>query len=269
MIDRDYHIHTAYSNDSTQDMEESVKSAIALGLREIAFTDHYEHDVETFDYEGDYWLDRPAYIAGVLRMREKYARDIRILLGVEIGAQPGLADYFAGELANDPWDFIIASCHTIDRIDLFFGKVQEGKTKDEMQDLYFRNLLELVSGYDCFSVFGHLDYVTRYGGERFRGLNYERQRDVIDEILKMLIAKGKGIEINTSAFRYNEGRFYPHPDIVRRYFELGGEILTVGSDAHKCGDIARDFDKVADFLRSVGKPYITVYEGMKPRFVKI
>ncbi|MDR1835965.1 MAG: histidinol-phosphatase HisJ family protein [Fusobacteriaceae bacterium] len=269
MIDRDYHLHTAFSNDSTQDMEESVIRAIELGLREIAITDHFEHDVETFDFEGEYGLNRPAYIAKVREMQEKYKNQILIKLGVEIGAQPQLADYYPGELRRDPWDFIIASCHTIDRIDLFFGKVQEGKTRDEMQDLYFRHVLELVKNYDCFSVFGHLDYVTRYGGPQFRGLNYERQFPVIDEILKTLVAKGKGIEINTSAFRYNEGRFYPHPDVVKRYFELGGEILTVGSDAHRKEDIARDMDRVSDFLKGIGRKYITVFEGLQARFVRI
>ncbi|MDR3259370.1 MAG: histidinol-phosphatase HisJ family protein [Fusobacteriaceae bacterium] len=263
----DYHLHSNFSPDSKQDIDELVKKAISVGLKEIAITDHFEYDVVGF--EEDFCLDLPRYSEKVLQLKSKYKSQIIIRMGVEIGAQPQLTEYFAAQLKEYPFDFVIASCHTIDKVDLYFCKVQEGRTLDEVQDIYFNNILKVVSSYDCFSVFGHLDYVTRYGGEKFRQLNYERQKKTIDKILTILIEKGKGIEINTSGFRYNEGRFYPHKDIIKRYFELGGEIITVGSDAHKASDIVKDFDKAYAFLSEIGIKYISIFENMKASFLKI
>ena len=114
-----------------------------------------------------------------------------------------------------------------------------------------------------------MDFVTRYGGPKYRGLNYKENFDRIDAILKKLIEKGKGIEINTSGFRYKEDRFYPCADIVKRYYELGGEILTIGSDAHVKEYLTMDFKLVYDFLESIDKKYITSFKGMQPIFKKI
>lgn len=135
--------------------------------------------------------------------------------------------------------------------------------------MYFENLLKNVEVYSHYSVYGHLDLITRYGGEKFRGLNYDKQKDIIDEILKIIIYKGKGIEINTSGFRYGENRFYPDTRVLKRYFGLGGEIITVGSDAHRKEDIGKDFNRVYDFLKSIGQNYICLFENMNPIFKKI
>ena len=97
----------------------------------------------------------------------------------------------------------------------------------------------------------------------------KKNQDLIDEILKTLISKGKGIEINTSGYRYKEDRFYPCTDVVKRYFELGGEIITIGSDSHIKEYITMDFDIVYEFLKSIGVKYICGFDKLNPVFKKL
>ncbi|MGF6907630.1 histidinol-phosphatase HisJ family protein [Fusobacterium sp. PH5-44] len=263
----DYHLHTEFSGDSNQDIIQLIEHGISLGLKEIAITDHYEHDIEGMTE--DFALDVPKYVEKILELKSKYKNQINIKLGLEIGSQLHLREFFYNSLKNYPLDIIIASNHSIDKVDLFFCKIQKGRTKDQVQDIYFENVLRMVEIYDNYSIVGHLDYVTRYGGEEFRGLNYERQKDIIDKILLRIIEKGKGIEINTSGFRYKEDRFYPTKDIVKRYFDLGGEIISIGSDAHKYQDMATYFDKAYNFLKEIGIKYISTFEKLNPVFQKI
>ncbi|AVQ28892.1 PHP domain-containing protein [Fusobacterium ulcerans] len=263
----DYHVHSEFSGDSTQDMEEIIQKAISLGLQEIALTDHLEYDIEGMT---DRWvLKVDKYVKRVLELKEKYKKEIDVKLGVEVGVQTHTREYLEGVVSSYPFDFVINSSHAINRIDLAFGEIQEGKTKEEVQALYFDNVLKNVELYDKFNVYGHLDFVTRYGGPKYRGLNYKENFDRIDAVLKKLIEKGKGIEINTSGFRYKEDRFYPCADIVKRYYELGGEILTIGSDAHVKEYLTMDFKLVYDFMESIDKKYITSFKGMQPIFKKI
>ena len=79
---------------------------------------------------------------------------------------------------------------------------------------------------------GHIDYVVRYGRKRAEEYSYDEFADEIDAVLKKVLQMGKGIELNTGGFKYGLGFCNPHPDIIRRYRELGGEIITVGADAH-------------------------------------
>lgn len=267
MILMDYHLHSEFSGDSTQDLNELIEIAIKLGLKEIAITDHFEYGMEGLS---EAWrIDLTKYTNKILELKEKYKTLISIKLGLEVGVQPHTKEYIENKIGKYSFDFIIASGHAINGKDISFGEIQFGKTKDEVQTMYFKNLLENVKIYSQYSVYGHLDFITRYGGSNYRGLNYNFQRELIDEILKVIIANGKGIEINTSGFRYNEDRFYPHTDILKRYFELGGEIITVGSDAHVAKNIAKDFIIVYDFLKSINQKYICSFEDMKPSFIKI
>lgn len=263
----DYHLHSEFSGDSTQNIEEIVKEGIRLGLEEIALTDHLEYDIEGMT---DNWiLDVDRYAKRVFELREKYKKDIDVKFGVEVGVQPHTKDYLESVIKKYPFDFVIASSHAIDRVDLAFGEIQAGRTKDEVHNLYFEYVLQNIEKYNEFNVYGHIDFVTRYGGEKFRGLDYKKHFDIIDVILKKLIEKGKGIEVNTSGYRYSEDRFYPCTDILKRYYELGGEILTIGSDSHIKDYMTMDFDRVYDFLESIGVKYISSFDKMQPSFKKI
>lgn len=267
MFINDYHIHSEFSGDSNENLEEIFKKAISLGLEEIAITDHLEYDIEGLTEK---WiLDLEKYSKTILEYKEKYKGKLDIKLGVEVGIQPHTRNYLENQLRQYPFDFIIASTHGIDRCDLAWGELQKTRNKEQLQKYYFETVLENVKNYNIFSVYGHMDFITRYGGEQYRGLDYKKNSDLIDEILKTLISKNKGLEINTSGYRYKENRFYPCTDIVRRYFELGGEIITVGSDSHIKEYLTMDFDIVYEFLKSIGFKYICGFDKLNPVFKKL
>ncbi|MDO4719119.1 MAG: histidinol-phosphatase HisJ family protein [Peptostreptococcaceae bacterium] len=265
-IPRDYHIHTSYSTDSKAPMEEMIESSINKGLKEIALTDHVD-----FDFPGDYTkgerpflVDYREYLVEFRRLQEKYRDRIRLLLGVEIGLQTHIGAQVEKLLGEYPFDFVIGSIHTVNRQDVYLPAFHEGKTKKESYMEYFSYALECAKMYSCYHVFGHLDYINRYGKFEDKILRYQDYSDIIDEILRTIIAGGKGVEINTSGHRYGLAQTHPQKDILRRYLELGGEIITVGSDAHRRMDIASHFELAEAMLRRLNVRYLTRFEEGRP-----
>lgn len=267
MFYSDYHIHSEFSGDSSEKLENIISKAISIGLKEIAITDHFEYDMLGMGKEWEINLDK--YCDEIIKLKEINKKDIDIKLGLEVGIQPQTVNFFENELKKYPLDFIISSSHGINRYDLSFGILQKGKTRDEMQDLYFKTVYENVKKFDSFSVYGHLDFITRYGGAKYRGMNIGNHIEIIDKILREIISKGKGIEINTSGYRYGENRVYPDFEIIRRYFELGGEIITIGSDSHKACDIVKDFSIAYEILERLDIRYLASFDKMEPKFIKI
>ena len=151
----------------------------------------------------------------------------------------------------------------------YYPAYYKGRSERQAYLEYFASILENVAAFDAFDVYGHIDYVVRYGPNKNRDYSYRAYSEIIDEVLKTLIEKGKGIEINTGGFRYGLGHPNPTEDILKRYREFGGEIITVGADAHAPEDIAFDFQKVPEILKSCGFRYFTVFKNRKPEFIRL
>ena len=134
---------------------------------------------------------------------------------------------------------------------------------------YFEAILKNVTIHNDYDVYGHIDYVVRYGKESKEEFLYTYYADILDSILMTLIEKGKGIEVNTSGFKYDIGGLHPHISILKRYKELGGEILTIGSDAHETRHLAYKFDKAGSILRDCGFKHYTVFKDRKPEFLSL
>lgn len=263
----DFHIHTRFSGDSEENPENTVKRAIQLGLNSICFTDHQDFD---FIYDNiDFNLNAPEYFKCLSKLKEKYKDKIKILIGVETGIEPYLADRLNSFVNANPYDFVIGSSHLVNRQDPYYPEYFQGRTDKEAFEEYFKSILDNLRVYDNFDVYGHLDYVVRYSENKDKNYSYKEFADYIDEILKQLIAKGKGIEINSAAYRYGLNNPNPVPQAVKRYKELGGEIITVGSDAHKADDLASGFDRIYKVLVNSGFKYYTVFKNRKPEFVPI
>lgn len=264
----DYHIHSNFSGDSVEDLENIIKKAKELELKEIAITDHMDLDTGSI-YDSNFILDLNKYIPRLLELKERERKNIDIKIGMEFGIQRHLGKEAEKIIKNHPFDFVISSIHSIDKILIDKKEYWSDKTKEEGQEKYFLEVLNCIKSYDTFSVQGHLDFISRYGGEGKKGfINYAKYDDIIDEILKELIDKGKGIEINTSGIRYLENRFYPCNSLVKRYFDLGGEIITIGSDSHRAIDICKNFSEVYDFLENINIKYISSFDKMKVEFKK-
>ena len=263
----DAHMHTHHSGDSDAPVEEMIQAAINKGLDGICFTDHFD-----YDYPDDpdlFLLDFDAYYKEVAEFRDRYAGQFTIRWGVEIGLQPQIADVNRDATARYPFDFVIGSSHVVHGIDPYYPKYYEGRTEAEAYIEYFESILENLHTDVDFDVYGHIDYVVRYGPNQNRDYSYKKYSDVIDEILRTLIQQGKGIEINTGGFKYGLGHPNPTEDIILRYRELGGEIITIGADAHAPEHVAYDFASVPDILRNAGFRYYTVFDRRKPQFIPL
>lgn len=263
----DTHMHSQFSTDSQAPQEDMIHAAIAQGLGGICFTDHL--DIDYPGEPGDFLLDLPNYTASVQALRAKYADKLPIRYGIELGLQPHLAELHKDILSQYRFDFVIGSSHVVHGIDPYFPEFYEGRKEEDGYREYFESILENIRAFDDFDVYGHIDYVVRYGPTKNENYSWIQYQDVIEEILKLLIKKGKGIEINTGGFKYGLGHPNPTEEIIARYRELGGEIITIGADAHKPEHVAYDFEKVPAILKEAGFQYFTVFKERKPEFIKL
>ncbi|MDN4606920.1 histidinol-phosphatase HisJ family protein [Sporosarcina highlanderae] len=259
----DYHMHSSFSKDCFVEMEEMVRGAIAKGLTEICFTEHIDYDYPDEAIEFDF--DKQKYTHRIEELRQLYDGQIRIRKGVEIGVQPHILGRYDEMLKKEPFDFIICSMHTVERKGLHYGDIFKGKTVEEASLSYYNELLYCVKNFDNYSILGHIDLIKRYAPETLQNDFH----DILQAIFKHIIPAGKGIELNTSGVRYGLPNGLPSDDILKLYKQCGGEVITLGSDAHKSGDIAFQFAESLELLKSIGFSYITTFNNREPVFHSI
>ena len=260
----DCHMHTHFSTDSEALPEAMIRRAIELGLPAICITDHEDED---YLCEGEtFHIDTPRYFEELTRLQDKYRSSIDVRIGVEIGMQPHLGPFYEKYTAAAPYDFIIGSVHCIKGMDPYFPVFFEGKADEEAYREALEETLKDIKATKEFHVLGHLDYVVRYGNHREKEYSYARYADLIDEILRTLIQDGRGLELNTGGLKYGLPFAHPCMDVLKRYRELGGEIITVGSDAHRPEHIAYDFDRAEEMLKECGFRYIAEFVKKLPNF---
>ncbi len=263
----DYHMHTAFSLDSEADSESMIRGAIKKGLKRICITDHEDHG---YIYEGEeFTFNVKNYFQTLKMLREKYKDQIDVRIGVEIGLQPDLGEYYHEYVNQWPFDFVIGSVHLIDGKDPYDQELFEHQSDEEADRQTFIETLKDIKVTEDFDVLGHMDYVVRYGKYREEEYAYAKFSDEIDAVLKYLVEHGKGIELNTSGLKYGLPFAHPCPEILKRYKELGGEIVTIGADAHKPEHIAYDFGKVKSILEDCGFKYYTEFLKRKPVFKQV
>lgn len=282
MILHDFHTHTCYSDDSKATVAEEIESAIEKGLKGICITDHMDLEYPCFEQTGERFLfDHNKYFDELSSLRERYSDRIKVYIGIETGLrdEPELVDIMQKgykEIVDaHPFDFVIGSVHCLEHTDPYLeSPYWDKKTAFEGITRYFEATLFNVRNYDFFDSLGHLDYLVRYVPKRddWKGTDSYVPADfsdVIDEILKNLIAKGKALECNSAGLKYGLGFPHPKAEILTRYRELGGELLTVGSDGHKPEHIAFDFKTTKECLEKAGFRYYTVFEERKPKFLPL
>lgn len=265
----DCHMHSSFSADSDTSMEDMIQDAIRRGLHGICFTEHLDPDYPPTPDNEVFELDLPAYQKTLYELRDKYQSKLDIHFGIELGLQPHLEHSFRELLESVPFDFVIGSSHVVHGQDPYYKEFFKNRRESECYMEYFESILENLAVFSEMDVYGHIDYVVRYGPNQNREYSYGRYQDILDEILRTIISKGCGIELNTGGFHYGLGEPNPCRAIIRRYRQLGGEIITIGADAHSPDKISYAFDKAADILADCGFTYYTVFKDRKPEFIKL
>ena len=259
----DSHIHSSFSADSDAPMEEMIRRGISLGLSSMCFTEHMDRDFPD-DPNHDFEVDTGTYYQEFLRLKDLFAGQIDLRFGIELGLEPRLAASHHTYLASWPFDYVIGSSHLIDGEDPYYPSYYEGKDEAACYRRYFESVLENLQTFGEMDAYGHLDYVVRYGPSKNAHYTYEAYADLLEPILDMLIEKQTALELNTAGFKYGLGHPNPHEDILRRYREKGGELITVGSDAHAPEHLAFDFSKVGSILQNAGFRYYTIFRNRNP-----
>lgn len=284
----DYHLHCEYSDDSNEPMENQIQKAITLGLDEMCFTDHVDYGIKRDwdDPEGiiirhaiehgkevDLVLanvNYPKYFEALNMYQKKYASSISIKKGLEFGIQSITVDAYEKLYASyqDDLDFVLFSMHQVNNLEFWTQDFQKGKTQKEYNDEYYKEIYQTMQMFHHYSCLAHLDLMARYDENGI--YPFENEKDIIAEILKYAIRDGKGIEINTSSWKYGLKDTQPSRAILKLYKNLGGKIITVGSDAHETKYLASHIkDAYAILKNEIGINEICTFDHMQPIFHKI
>lgn len=275
MVLFDNHNHSEFSFDGKRtSVVKSTLAAADAGLGGVAFTDHcdffvpamkaeYEQLVpETFDVNAQQAeIDR---VQALIDGRIGGERKFRILKGIEIGMHEDCHGEIRRTLGENSFDQVIASVHYLDGIDPFYGGYYEGKDWKEAYGHYLETIWKEMTWLKDFDIMGHFDYVVRYAPYSSTSLLYRDFSDILDEMFRYLIQEGKALEINTKSYQEYNGRLVTiDTEVLKRYRELGGEIVSFGSDSHDAHRIGHAIMEHALLLKSLGFRWSAHYESRR------
>ncbi|MDD5955196.1 MAG: histidinol-phosphatase HisJ family protein [Firmicutes bacterium] len=259
----DYHMHSRVSFDGHDRGMDMALAAKAAGLKEICFTDHLDYD--PLGRMGVMAFDTAAYDAEYDALE---VPGLKLRKGMEFGLTVDNRAQFQKDLRRRHFDFVLGSIHFVDDQDVYFPPFWEGKSVFEAERRYLEATLACVRIHDDFDVLAHLTYIGKTTAHHaLRPVPYAEHRELVDEILKTLAAKEKGLELNTSGMD-RCGAFLPTADYFRRFKELGGQIVTVGSDAHTAARVGQYSMEACGILRDIFG-YVCTFEDRKPIFHKL
>ncbi len=252
----DCHVHTKFSTDSKMNIEDAAKRASELNLG-LIITEHI--DIK-YPIEDKFVFKPEEYF----KEYSKYRND-NLLLGLEMGMREDCVEENRDIASGYAFDYIIGSIHVVDNVDLFEDKVYEGRSKKEVYSGYLYTLLQCIKKHDFVDCLGHIDYICRYAKYGDNEMHYLDFSEEIDEILKELVNTGRAIEINTRRLMKAEvvNNLIP---LYKRYHELGGVIVTVGSDAHLINNIGYGFGAAGEIVERCGLKMV-YYKERKLHYV--
>ena len=272
----DYHVHCVFSDDSWYPPEQVCEDAWRQNLDEICFTDHVDYGIKP-DWddalsakvmEGQRILnvDYDAYFPCIEALRETWAGRLTVKAGFELGVQTHTIPQYNAlwERYGAQLDFALLSIHQVGDAEFWTGEFQEGRSQEEYNRAYYQELYDVATSFDHWSVLAHVDLIKRY--DPAGALGFPANRDLVAATLEHAIAQGKGIELNTSSVRYGLADSQPAEEIWRLYRDLGGTVVTLGSDSHSpehLGAYLRHFQR---YLASLGFEGFYTYDYMVPTF---
>lgn len=278
----DCHTHTQFSVDSEADIELMIKRACELNLAAYAITDHcecnrwysedYYTNAETYRYF-DFGKDFDNSVTAVTELKEKYGDKLNLICGVEMGQATQENDIAEKIVSDKRLDFVIGSIHQVpDTEDFAFIDYNSMDMKGlyKLAETYLLEINKLCK-WGKFDILGHLTYFLRYF-HRHLGTDFDIScfDEIIEDSFRKLVENGKGIEINTSGLRNPKHKeTYPSVKYVKMFRELGGEIISIGSDAHTVEDLGAGIKEGIMLAEEAGFKYLTYFKERKPNFIKI
>jgi len=262
----DTHTHSTFSIDSICTVDQSVQAAIAAKLRGISITDHL--DIGAPEGSVGNFLDIDAQQSAIQTCVDQYGARVNIYAGIEIGLQLHCVDEIKKVVSTRNFDIIIGSVHLVNRIDPYIGAFYVGKSLKESYREYVEYYIDCVRMFGDFDVLGHYDYISRYSPYKEKTLWYRAFADHFDTLFQIMIENGKALELNTRSYLPRNGNPPPEfdPDVFKRFRELGGEMVTLGSDAHDTERVGDHFGYYAAKLKQCGFNYLTHFKERKPVF---
>ena len=261
MIKADGHLHSFFSFDGKASMAEMAAGAFARDLSTITMTEHFS--VCSFDPSYQV-LEYENYSREISILQNQYQGKMEILKGMEIGEPHVQKQDITTFLQDKRLDIIIGSLHNIGQLKL--RQTMEGKERRQIYQDYFDALLLMVQEGDM-DVIGHFDLMKRYAYTYIGGYEFLEFEEIIREILSVMVTRGIGLEINTSGWEQTVGECFPTMEIMCLYRQLGGEIITIGSDAHTPHRIGSGFDRVVQMLQAFQFSYYCSYKNRQPEFL--
>ncbi len=242
----DCHIHTNFSTDSSMNIEEVIKASRNNNIGAI-ITDHLDIN----------YMIPGKFIFNVDDYFKKYSsyRNEKLLLGIEMGMRPDCIEENREISKKYNFDFILGSVHVVESngsyYDIYGNDFYEGKNKKEVYEAYLKCMLQCVREHDYIDSLSHIDYICRYAPYSDSNIYYDEYNELIDEILKELILREKAIEINTRRFE-DKKAVAILKKIYKRFNELGGKIVTIGSDAHRSENVDNNIHIAKEFAEECG-----------------
>ncbi len=271
-IQYDTHLHSDFSMDSKASVTSQINRAVELGLSGICFTDHMDYGFPADQCPGceenPFQFDVDNYIRTLTDAKKQYP-DFEINIGVECGLQadPDILEANNKLCENPAFDQVIGSIHLIDKKDPYYPEFWSKNDPDSIIKKYFITTLDNLTVFSNFNILGHLDYAVRYSPSDYM-YHPESFLEITDEIMNIIIKKGIALEVNTSGIyktkRTGDRNPNPHPVLIRRYYELGGRLISIGSDAHDPSVLACEFDYAAELLTDIGFTEYVTFKNRKP-----
>lgn len=279
MILADCHVHSCFSSDSETPVEAMIEQAISRKFPYFYLTDHLDYEFPVSEEGMDFLFEPSEYFSALARYQNQYAGAIRIRPSVELGLKPHLAKTCRKLLEEYPFDFVIGSTHLVNDEDPYSLSFWENRSEKEALISYFEAVIENIRAFPEFDSCGHLDYVIRYAPSvRCQtskqascppAYRYADYADYLEEALRLLLSHGIALEVNTAGFAKGLGQPNPQADVLKRYRELGGELITIGSDAHVPAFYAWEFARTEKLLKELGFRYCAVYKQRKPEMLTL
>ena len=252
----DTHIHTDFSSDSKMPLIDALARAKKVGVGLITT----EHMDLLYPKRDQFVFDVDQYFATYNPYRGE-----QLLLGIEVGMQLQCLEENANIIKRNSFDYVLGSIHLVEGIDIYYDVFYEKRTKLETYTRYFEAMASCVKQYSFIDALGHIDYIARYAKYEDTEIYYHEFQEVLDDLLKHTIENDIVLELNTRRLGDRTVVKALTP-IYKRYYELGGRLAIIGSDAHNQQDIGSHFKLAKEFMQQC-RLQLVYFKNRRPEYM--